>query len=273
MGGDKSGVICYTEYMKKLIAIALLAVFAAAVCTAPFMSAGASSSPAIYDKTSTGSMVVRIQMRLRELGYLNFKPTGSYKSMTVNAVKDFQTCYRDKGYAMQVDGKMGPESLDLLFRYDAIRVSLSGVSIPSGPKHGASKLLKTGELVPWESVKTRLVTGESYTMIDCYTGKELRLMFTGGVNHAEMEPSSTEELDSFMAICGSEYNYLKRPVVVTIGDEEIAASIQCWPHGNDVISDNGMIGHVCLFFDGSTSEVGRLPDVEHTENVYKAAGQ
>lgn len=248
-------------------------VFAAILCTAPFLSAQASSSAAIYDKTSTGAMVVRIQKRLRELGYLNFKPTGSYKSMTVSAVKAFQTCYRDKGYAMQVDGKMGPESLDLLFKYDALRISLSGISIPSGPKHGASKMQATGNLVPWESVKTRLEPGESYLMIDCFTGKELRLTFTGGVNHADMEPANKAELDSFKAICGSEYNYLKRPVVIKIGEEDIAASIQCWPHGSDVIQDNDMDGHVCLFFDGSTSNVGKLPDVEHTENVYKAAGQ
>ncbi len=259
--------------MKRSFAFVLLMILAAFICTAPFLCAVASSSAVIYDKTSTGAMVVRIQKRLRELGYLNFKPTGSYKSMTVSAVKAFQTSYRDKGYGMQVDGKMGPESLDLLFKYDAIRISLSGISIPSGPKHGASKLQATGSLIPWETVKTRLVPGESIKMIDCYTGKELSLTFTGGVNHAEAEAADKAELDSFTAICGSEYNYLKRPVVVILGEEQIAASIQCWPHGNDVIPDNDMNGHVCLFFDGSTSNVGNLPDVEHTENVYKAAGQ
>lgn len=259
--------------MKKLTIVFLAMIMAFALCSAPLSSAGASSGGTVYDKTSTGSMVVRIQKRLRELGYLNFKPTGSYKSMTVSAVKAFQTSYRDNGYDMLVDGKMGPDSLELLFKYDALRISLSGISIPSGPKHGASKLEKTGNIVEWEKVRTMLIPGESYTFIDCFTGKEFSLVFTGGVNHAEMEPRDEAQLAGFKAICGDEYNYLKRPVVVLINDNEIAASIQCWPHGEKVIAESGMEGHVCLYFDGSISNVGKLPDVEHNETVHKAAGQ
>lgn len=246
--------------------------FAAIACASPVMEAGASSG-AVYDKNSTGAPVVRIQKRLRELGYLNFKPTGSYKSMTVSAVKAFQTNYRDSGFDMQVTGSLGGESLTYLFRYDALRVTLSGVSIPSGPKHGSSTMQKTGSLVSWSSVKSMLRTGRSYTFTDCYTGSTFSLMFTGGENHAEMEPGTPEALEEVKAICGSEYNYLKRPVVVSIDGQEIAASIQCWPHGADSYADNGVEGHFCIFFDGSVSNVGNLPDVEHNENIYKAAGQ
>lgn len=248
---------------------------AAMITAAPSVSAvGTSgSSMRIFDKTSTGSMVVRIQMRLRELGYLNFKPTGSYKSMTVNAVKAFQSNYRDSGYEMQVDGKMGPQSLELLFKYDAKRVSLNGVSIPSGPKHASDTLVATGDLVSWASVRDLLRSGKAYTITDCYTGKVFELVFTGGDSHAEMEPADPSALEGFKAICGEQYNFLKRPVIIEIDGQKIAASIQCWPHGDDTISGNGMDGHVCLFFDGSTSNVGRLPDVEHTENIYKASGQ
>ena len=38
----------------------------------------------------TGETVVRIQLRLRELGYFNYKPTGSFQNMTVEATKRFQ---------------------------------------------------------------------------------------------------------------------------------------------------------------------------------------
>ncbi len=234
---------------------------------------GVFAGESVLDKNATGSLVVRVQIRLRELGYLNFKPTGSYKSMTVSAVKDFQVNYRDSGYEMQVDGRTGRQSLDLMFRLDAKRSSLSGVSIPAGPKHGSATLLKTGSLTPWSEVKTKLITGKSYKIIDCWTGSEFSLVFSGGVNHAEMEPASEQALEGFKEICGREYNYLKRPVVIDIDGQEIAASIQCWPHGSEQIAANGMEGHVCLFFDGSLSDVGNLPDVEHTENVYKAAGQ
>ena len=259
--------------MKRLFSAILLSIFALALVLAPLSTADASDSGQIYDSSSTGDMVVRIQMRLRELGYLNFKPTGSYKSMTVSAVKAFQKNYRDSGYEMQVDGRMGQQSLELLFKYEAKRASLGGVSIPAGPKHSSNTLEKTGAAVPWDTVKTLLNVGEGYVIIDCYTGYPLELIFAGGNNHAEMEAEDTSKLEGFKRICGDEYNYLKRPVVVIIGEQEIAASIQCWPHGSDTVGDNGMAGHVCLFFEGSLSEVGSLPDVEHNENVHKASGQ
>ena len=261
--------------MKKITASILILIIAFVLCATPDNSAAAlsGSSGRIYDKSSTGPMVVRIQMRLRELGYLNFKPTGSYKSMTVNAVKDFQVNYRESGYEMQVDGRMGPQSMELLFKYDAMRVSLSGISIPSGPKHSSDTLVTTGSLIPWATVKTMMLAGRSYNIIDCYTGKEFKLQYTGGENHAEMEPANEAALADFMEICGREYNFLKRPVVVVIDGQTVAASIQCWPHGSDTVSGNCVDGHVCLFFDGCYSNVGMLPDVEHTENIYKAAGQ
>ena len=124
-----------------------------------------------------------------------------------------------------------------------------------------------------EEVKAKLITGRTYTLTDCITGNEFKLVFTGGTNHAEMELASEAAREAFDSICGSEYNYLKRPVIVDIDGSLVAASIQCWPHGSEQIGDNGMDGHVCLFFDGSLSDVGGLPDVEHTENVYKAAGK
>ncbi|MBO6062303.1 MAG: peptidoglycan-binding protein [Clostridia bacterium] len=257
--------------MKKLSAAVIFILLAALLCTASVGSAGASSSA--LDKNSTGATVVRVQMRLRELGYLNFKPTGSYKSMTVSAVTAFQTNYRDAGSEMQADGRMGQETMELLFKYDALRVTLSGVSIPAGPKHGSSTLVKTGEILSWDQAKEQLTVGRTYSFTDCYTGSTFELTYTGGENHAEMEPPTSEALEGFKAICGSEYNYLKRPVLISLGGKDIAASVQCWPHGSGNIVDNGVEGHVCLFFEGSTSHVGNLPDVEHTENVYKAAGQ
>ncbi|MBQ1817006.1 MAG: peptidoglycan-binding protein [Clostridia bacterium] len=256
--------------MKRVIAV-IIALTVLLLCVEPPQRALASGG--VLDKNSTGAAVVRVQMRLRELGFLNFKPTGSYKSMTVSAVKAFQTAYREAGYEMQADGRINAECMELLFKYDAKRVSLGGVSIPSGPKHGSSTLVKTGEIVPWATLKGQMTPGRTYVITDCYTGSTFELVYTGGENHAEMEPASKDALEGFKAICGPEYNYLKRPVLVRMDGRDVAASVQCWPHGASTVPDNGMDGHVCLFFDGSTSHVGNLPDVEHTENVYRAAGQ
>lgn len=45
------------------------------------------SASTLISYGSTGEMVVRIQLRLRELGYFDYKPTGNFQSMTVEATK------------------------------------------------------------------------------------------------------------------------------------------------------------------------------------------
>lgn len=257
--------------MKRLF-VFLMVSLAMCFCCGSIAYAAQYESDAIYDDTARGEMVVRIQMRLRELGYLNFKPTGSYKSMTVSAAKAFQANYRDNGYDIMVDGKMGPQSLEYLFKHEAFRSSLSGVSIPSGPKRQAESLFATGSLTDWSLVKDTLVVGQTYSMTDCYTGQEFDMTFTGGSNHAEMEPASADDAVKFKYICGEDYNYLKRAIVININDKYIAASIQCYPHGTDGVSENGVEGHVCVFFSGSLSHVGMLTDVEHIENIHIASG-
>ena len=74
-------------------------------------------------------------------------------------------------------------------------------------------------------------------------------------------------------VFGGEFNFSKRAVTVTINGKQIAASLQGWPHGSDTIPSNDMNGHICLYFDGSLSHVGSLPDAEHQELVYRASGQ
>lgn len=224
-----------------------------------------------YSNGATGEVVVRIQLRLAELGYLFYKPTGAYRSMTVEAVKAFQQRCCDVGMTVTIDGVMGQESMAYLFSADAPRAKIpDSVHIAIGPTK--SELEVKGEITSWSEVKSQLVEGQSYEVIDCYTGKEFTLIYGGGENHAEMEIANEDCLDNFMAVCGGEFNFYKRPIVVKIGSKNVAASMQCYPHGTDYISGNGMDGHICVYFSGSLSHVGNLPDTEH-ESIIKQFGK
>ncbi|MCH5279076.1 MAG: peptidoglycan-binding protein [Christensenellaceae bacterium] len=262
--------------MKKTISV-LIAIFMLVFAANPTLAAhgmlpDSGQGSTIYSDNSTGEMVVRIQIRLRELGYITFKPTGAYRSMTVEAVKAFQERCGQFGESIGVDGRMGAQSIGRLFEFTAPQSAIpTSVHMPKGPTSNERQV--KGELVSWNTVKTQLTSGRKYRIIDCNTGTEFELVFFGGENHAEMELASEEQLESFDYICGSEYNFLKRPIVVEINGELVAASIQCYPHGADTLSDNGMEGHVCVFFEDSLSHVGSLPDVEHNSNVYSAAGR
>lgn len=252
--------------MKKYLSFALCIILFAA----SFAPVSAETN-GVYSNGATGETVVRIQLRLAELGYLFYKPTGAYRSMTVDAVKAFQQRCCDVGLSVAIDGVMGSETMRKLFSNDAPRAKIpDSVHIPIGPT--SETLSVKGEMIDWNTVKSQLVNRASYEVTDCNTGKTFELTFSGGENHAEMELTSQEWLEAFMKICGGEFNCYKRPVVIRIGERNVAASIQCYPHGSESLTENGMAGHICVFFKGSLSHVGSLPDVEHEANV-KAAGQ
>ena len=248
---------------------ALIAMLAFILCV-PL--APVSGSEKIYTEGDHGDMILRIQLRLRELGYLCYRPTGVYRGMTTEAVKAFQTRCSTGGDPLAPDGRVGPETLRRLFAANAPRPRIpDSVRMPRGPV--ADRLSVTGQLFSWEKAREQLKMGQWYTVTDCNTGESFRLVFADGENHAEMELFAESDKQAFDKICGSEYNYLKRPVVIDIGAVRAAASLQCFPHGADMLKDNGMEGHICVFFHGSLSHVDGLPDEEHAQVVLRAAGR
>ena len=278
--------VWYHIGMKKaaviMLIMLLITLFAGSALADPSQSP--ETSPAVPDNTaspdasaliaynSTGETVVRIQLRLRELGYFNYKPTGNFGTMSVEATKRFQQKQTDAaGQAIMADGTVGAQSLSILFERTAVRSDIIA-SIPFGAALSGTPAV-TGELVEWNEVKTLLGEGASYTVTDYNTGTQWSMIFTGGEYHAEMECASPEDAAVYKETFGGEYNYSKRPVVVNIAGRLVAASLQGYPHGSDTVSSNDMAGHACLFFSGSLSHVGGFPDVEHQSQIYKAAGR
>jgi len=88
-----------------------------------------------------------------------------------------------------------------------------------------------------------------------------------------MEAATAEDTAKLKSVFGGDFSFFKRAVVIDIDGRKIAASLQGQPHGKDMVPGNDMPGHLCLFFDGSLSHVGMLPDVEHVNHVYRAAGR
>lgn len=242
------------------------------VSPSPSPSAAPQAANALISYGSTGEMVVRIQLRLRELGYFNYKPTGNFQSMTVEATKKFQQNQTDAaGFPIIADGTVGEQSRAFLFEQSAKRVDIAA-SIPIGQQlSGAASV--TGDLVPWNEVKALLVEGQTYSVTDYNTGTQFDMVFCGGEMHAEMECADTVDTAAYKEAFGGEFNYSKRPVILSVGSKLIAASLQGYPHGKDSVAANEMAGHACMFFSGSLSHVGQLPDVEHATQVNKAAGR
>jgi len=232
------------------------------------------SSQTLLTQGASGEIVVRVQTRLAELGYLNFKPTGKFQGMTVNAVKQFQQIQtKPDGSPMIADGTIGAETLGTLFLPSAARAPIpQQIDIPFGPSLSGNAQ-QSGQLITWAQVQERLTIGDTYTITDYNTSKSFSVMYLGGEQHAEVECVASSDTAIYKEVFGGEFNYSKRPVLINVGGTLIAASMQGEPHGDDIVAHNGMNGHSCLYFEGSLSHVGSLPDTEHLKQVYVAAGR
>ncbi len=223
---------------------------------------------------ATGEVVAMIQTRLRELGYFHFKATGSFLGMTRSSVIEFQkNQVSQDGTPVIADGTVGEQSMALLFSPNAARAAIpQEVHIPIG-KGANGNQTKAGALLTWAEVKDQLSIGQTYTLEDFNTGVTFNMIYTGGKQHAEVESATANDATAYKDAFGGAYNFSKRPMLITINGTLVACSLQGQPHGSDAVERNDMVGHACLYFNESKSHVGQLPDVEHINNVFAAAGK
>ena len=205
---------------------------------------------------SKGQLVVRIQQRLMDLGYYNYKPTGSYQAVTRKAVLAYE-----RAAGARQDGRLTPEEQDELFSGGAERAPFSA-SVALSFTAQNSYFQVSGELWDWAEVKHQLTTGEAYTVTNCATGESCSLTFQEGENHAHMNPTNgAADGQMLKKWLGESNSYYKIAVTVEIGDKRVAASLQY---------DNAT-AHV--YFQGSTSHVLNMADAEHDSLVRRAAGR
>jgi len=225
----------------------------------------------ILKPDSAGMTVFKVQMRLRDLGYLNYRPTGLYYTMTQNAVISFQ-----QNNGLDTDGQVGQITYDKLFSSDVVRKPLSpSILVTSGlPLTGDAPA--SGEAAEWSTVDEAFPVGATATVTDYNTNKSFSVKRTGGTGHADVETVDAAAYSAFLECFGvsdnEEPTWEKRAVLVTVNSTVYAASLFGHPAGADTIADNGMDGHVCLYFSGSTSDVLGFIDKEHQKMVLVAAG-
>ncbi len=212
--------------------------------------------------------VVLVQMRLRDLGYISYRATGRFLSMTQKGVMNFQ-----EQNELDADGRVGAQTFAKLFSTDVNRKPLSAeIRTTSGPALEGDPI--SGELADWFTVvDPAFAIGQTVTITDYNSGATFAMKRTGGVNHAEMESPDSDEYSIYIDSFGGIPNWEKRSVLVTIGANTYAASLFGNAHGEDTISNNTMAGHTCLYFYGSLSHANGFIDKEHLKMVLRAAGE
>ncbi|HEX3043857.1 MAG TPA: peptidoglycan-binding protein, partial [Bacillota bacterium] len=226
----------------------LILLFAYPCSAAPLLRTGA-----------RGSSVREVQNYLYQLKYLRVSPTGYYGRMTTEAVKSFQLEHQLKS-----DGIVGPETIAVLqsaFRsrnevtsYTVVEGdTLEGVAekfgvsaaeimirnklgdtevikdqtllIPKSNYHFASRGANRGvQEVPWSIVNQLWKVGSIARVVDLETGKSFQVQRYGGVYHADSEPLTKGDTQTFKEIYGGRWSWSRRAVIFEYNRLYISAS-------------------------------------------------
>lgn len=224
----------------------------------------------ILERYCEGEEVVDVQMRLRDLGYFNYKVTGFYGPSTTGAVKEFQQLNN-----ITADGNVGSETRERLFSLDAVRKTV--VASPADDYMVVSRGGKRGTVLKlnwFTEGQYAFRRGDIATVTDVYTGIQFRMKRTGGVNHADIEPVSASDAAKMKKAWGGAWSWARRPVICEVERTgvRIAGSMNGMPHGYDSISGNGMSGQVCMHMYMSRNHVHNALDPTHQRCVDIAAG-
>ncbi len=230
--------------------------------------ADAESPDGVLRNRSQGEEVVNLQMRLRDLGYFNYKVTGHFGSATTGAVRLFQEIN-----GLNPDGVAGPQTQGRLYSIEAIRYTAlpnkASEFLPVS-RGGRSSL---GVIVDWfKSGRYIFPRGAIARVIDLKTGRSFNVKRTGGSNHADSEPVSSDDARTIREVWGG-WDWERRAVIVEIGGARIAASMNGMPHGYEAIGNNAMQGHLCIHFYNSRLHANNRECPEHQAMVRRAAGR
>lgn len=205
--------------------------------------------------------VLELQMKLKKIGLLSVEPSGYFGSLTVQAVKAFQT---SKG--LKADGIAGPMTLRKLSNSDSAKKTKPKVTV-----HRSGK--RIGELIPWFGAGEHVFfRGANALVTDVDTGLSFWVRRTQGTNHADCETLTPEDTAIMRSIYGGNWSWDRRAIVLTVSGRRIAASIAGMPHGNKYIPNNGMVGHFDIHFYGSKTHGSNAINNWHQSMVQKAAG-
>ena len=211
-----------------------------------------------------GTAVTELQTMLKKLNYYYGSITGSFGSLTKQAVRKFQAAN-----TLTVDGVCGAATLA------AIQKAYSGSSSATTTYNDTFY-----DLNNWFTDKARmnalgLKRDAHCKMTDLRTGKSLNIYIQSTGNHADVEPLTAADTTTLCEIYGvssaDKIGWEARPILITVDKYQFICSIYGEAHGAEVIKDNNYSGQFCLHFTGSkTHNSGETLD-RHKKAIAEAA--
>lgn len=130
-----------------------------------------------------------------------------------------------------------------------------------------------GQPLPWSEVALVFPRYTVGVVEDLETGKSFAVERRGGTYHADVQPVTAKDSQVFREIFGGSGTWKRRAIIVEVGMQRIAASMNGMPHGSGKIQGNNFTGHFCIHFLGSKVHKSGKVDFAHQMMIWKAAGQ
>ncbi|MFT9497421.1 peptidoglycan-binding domain-containing protein [Anaerosolibacter sp.] len=242
----------------------------------------------ILKKGMNNEEVKLIQKALKKEGsFLNDEFTSYFGPITEEAVKDFQ-----KKYGLTPDGVIGRGSIDKM-----VSLGLIKYNPKQAISRGRESRTRFGKALDWwQEVNNKIINkGDALQVKDFKSGTTFNVKMTYGTNHADVEALTLEDTKIMKKIWGG-FSWERRPVLVYVGDQVIAASMTNMPHAGldsqpegkttsgrsggygkgynlDMVKDNGMDGVVDLHFKNSLRHKDDAKDAQHQNAIKIASGQ
>ncbi len=149
----------------------------------------------------------------------------------------------------------------------------TGGSGNGGSQSSSLAALKASvEMVDWyASAQYNLNCGSYYTLLNIRNGDTIRVKYTTGSAHMDIEPATAADTAKLLTCLGGEWTYVRTPVILIAEGKCIAASLYGEPHGGtDTISGNNMDGVVCLHLTNSRTHGSDRVDEDHQAAIQEA---
>lgn len=213
-----------------------------------------SGSYRMLKRGSSGEDVKALQQKLKDLKYYTGNVTGSYGSLTEDAVKRYQ-----KANGLYADGIAGANTQNKLFgtNYD-----VGGTTNPT---------INGVENMDWSIFKSTVApTFKNAVLTDVGTGKSFNIVKQSAGYHLDVEPATAADTAVLTSIYNGTITYVRRPVWLTVGSRTFAGSVYAVPHGDDTIPGNNFNGQFCVHLLNSMTHIGSAKDPDHQKCVQQA---
>lgn len=199
--------------------------------------------------------VKELQLKLEELGYFNYRATGYFGKITKNAVLKLQ-----KDYGLVADGIVGKNT------YGVIADNNKSLQL----SRGSGRIKSINQWTWFGKIKDIIPRGTTYKITDIKTGKSFNVKRTYGTNHADSETLTKEDTLIMKEVYGGAWSWIRKPIIVEVGNYKIPASMAGMPHGSDFIRDNNMKGHFDVHFLKSKTHGTNRINPAHQKAIGKA---